>query len=109
MNDPGPVFAALADPTRRRVLDLVAAGDGVTATELAAELPITRQAVAKHLAALARAGLVEQRREGRETLFRLAPEPLTEAMAWLASTGARWDSRLRELERYVASRGAAAR
>lgn len=106
MIDPGPVFAALADTTRRHVLELVAARDGATATELAAELPVTRQAVAKHLTALEEAGLLARRREGRETRFRLQPEPLAEAMAWLAETGARWDRRLRDLERYVTARQA---
>ena len=72
MNDPtGRVFDALADPNRRYVLEALAERETATATELAAELPVTRQAVAKHLAALSEAGLVEGRRQGRETLYEL--------------------------------------
>ena len=67
----------------------LAAEPALTASRLAGALPITRQAVAKHLAALERAGLVEPRRAGRETRYRLTPEPLDEAMAWMAAVGAR--------------------
>ena len=70
------MFAALADPTRRQVVRSLAREQAVTASGLAGELPMTRQAVAKHLAALERAGLVEPQREGRETRYRLTPEPL---------------------------------
>ncbi len=94
------VFAALADPTRREVVASLTAADAeVTASGLAAELPISRQAVAKHLAALERAGLVSPRRAGRETRYRLTPEPLDEAMAWMAQAGGDWDRRLARLER----------
>ena len=72
-----------------------------TATELAAELPLTRQGIAKHLAALREAGLVAPQRRGRETRYRLTPAPLGDAMSWLASVGARWDDRLAALERYL--------
>ena len=68
-----------------------------TATELAAQLPVTRQAVAKHLAALAEAGLVEGHRLGRETRYRLTPAPLGEAIAWMTRVGAEWDERLAAL------------
>jgi DNA-binding transcriptional ArsR family regulator len=88
------VFAALADPNRRRLLGYLAERETATATELAAELPVTRQAVAKHLTALRAAGLVEPRRQGRETRYRLTPEPLAEAMTWIAEVGAQWDGRL---------------
>ena len=64
---------------------------------LAGELPVSRQAVAKHLAALDRAGLVAARREGRETRYRSTPAPMGEAMAWMAGVGARWDERLARL------------
>ncbi len=94
------VFAALADPTRRQVVaSLSGAGAEVTASGLAGGLPMTRQAVAKHLAALERAGLVEPRRAGRETRYRLTPEPLEEAMAWMAQVGGEWDERLSRLSR----------
>jgi DNA-binding transcriptional ArsR family regulator len=91
------VFAALGDPTRREVLRSLAAQPDLTASRLAGELPITRQAVAKHLAALERAGLVEPRREGRETKYTLTPAPLVDAMDWMAEVGAAWDTRLARL------------
>jgi DNA-binding transcriptional ArsR family regulator len=93
------VFAALSDPTRREVLRSVATRPELTASRLAGELPITRQAVAKHLAALQKAGLVEPRREGRETRYTLDPAPMGEAMAWMAGVGAQWDERLARLAR----------
>jgi ArsR family transcriptional regulator, cadmium/lead-responsive transcriptional repressor len=93
------VFAALADPTRRRVLALVGDEGPMSATQLAGRLPVTRQAVAKHLAALRDAGLVRAQRQGRATMFAVAPAPLTEAERWLAAAGARWDARLAALER----------
>jgi DNA-binding transcriptional ArsR family regulator len=96
------VFAALADPTRREVIGRLAQ-EPASASRLALELPITRQAVAKHLAALDRAGLVASRREGRELRYMLDPEPMGDAMAWMASVGARWDERLTRLARRAAA------
>src|SRR2546423_13236897 len=81
------VFAALADPTRRQVVTELASSDTVTATELARKLRVTRQAVAKHLTALADANLAAARREGRETRYRLTPEPPEEAVSWIAAGG----------------------
>ena len=102
MTDPtGRVFDALSDPNRRYVVEALAGRETATATELAAELPVTRQAVAKHLAALNEAGLVESRREGRETRYELTPGPLAAAMDWMASVGAEWDSRLAKLRRHL--------
>jgi ArsR family transcriptional regulator, cadmium/lead-responsive transcriptional repressor len=94
--DVDAVFAALADPTRRAVMGRLAR-EPLSASALAGELPVSRQAVAKHLAALDRAGLVAARREGRETRYRLTPEPMGDAMAWMAAVGARWDERLGRL------------
>jgi DNA-binding transcriptional ArsR family regulator len=91
------VFAALGDPTRREVLRSVSTRPDVTASRLASELPITRQAVAKHLAALQKAGLIVPRREGRETRYTLTPAPLMDAMDWMAEVGAAWDTRLERL------------
>jgi DNA-binding transcriptional ArsR family regulator len=99
MTDTGPVFEALGDPTRRQVVRRLAEGGPASATQLAAELPVSRQAVAKHLAALEDAGLVEGEREGRERRFRLTPAPLSEAAAWMADVGAEWDRRLHRLRR----------
>jgi DNA-binding transcriptional ArsR family regulator len=95
------VFFALADPTRRAVVRRLLSRESVTSTQLAVELPITRQAVAKHLAALVEAGLVVSRREGRETRYTLTPEPLDEASSWLAVIEAEWDARLERLSRHV--------
>jgi DNA-binding transcriptional ArsR family regulator len=98
------VFAALADPTRRTVLQEVATRGSATATELAIPLGITRQAVAKHLTVLADAGLVDARRAGRETRYRSTPAPMGDAITWMAEIGARWDVRLAALDRQVARR-----
>ena len=96
------VFGALSDPTRRHLIELLAAEPGATATGLAATLPISRQAVAKHLKLLHEAGLVSSRRRGREALFELDPEPLGEAVAWIGSVGAEWDRRLDGLRQLLA-------
>jgi DNA-binding transcriptional ArsR family regulator len=88
------VFTALADPTRRRVLDLLAEHGHGTATSLAAELPVSRPAVIKHLAVLDRAGLVASRRHGREVRYVVRPEPLQETAAWMTRLAAQWDARL---------------
>jgi DNA-binding transcriptional ArsR family regulator len=93
----GAVFTALADPTRRQVVRALSAQPELTASRLADGLPMTRQAVTKHLAALDRAGLVEGRREGRELRYSLTPAPLTEAMRWMDDVGAQWDDRLAKL------------
>ena len=93
------VFAALAEPMRRRLLRLVGEHDGATATRLAEMLPVTRQAVHKHLTSLEAAGLVEGTRAGREVRYRLRPAPLSEAMAWMTTVGAQWDARLGALQR----------
>ncbi len=96
------VFGALGDPNRRGLIARLAEGGPATATELAAELPVTRQAVAKHLAALNAAGLVTSERRGRETRYALTPEPLGEAIAWMADVGGRWDERLEALREHLA-------
>lgn len=95
------VFDALSDPTRRELLALVGKHEGTTATELARALPVTRQAVSKHLSVLSSAGLVDSGRSGREVRYRLTPEPLSEAMAWMAGVGAQWDARLARLQRQL--------
>jgi DNA-binding transcriptional ArsR family regulator len=91
------VFTALADPTRRAVLRSIASGEASTATELAARLPVTRQAVQKHLALLEQAQLVDGERIGRETRFAATPAPLTDAIAWMTAVGEQWDDRLAAL------------
>ena len=98
------VFVALADPTRRRVVETLARGGTVTASSLAAQLPITRQAVAKHLSALRGAELVSVTRIGRETHYKLRPQPLDEAAHWIQMVSADWDDRLEALRRSLAKR-----
>ena len=93
------VFSALSDPTRRAVVRSLSKDGPSTATELGARLPVTRQAVAKHLDALEEAGLVTSATEGRSRRFTLTPRPMTDAMAWMTDVGAEWDDRLESLER----------
>lgn len=92
------VFFALADPTRRELLEEVATRGTATATQLAADRDITRQAVAKHLAVLAEAGLVRGEKAGRETRFTPTPAPMGEAIAWMTGVGGAWDARLKRLQ-----------
>jgi DNA-binding transcriptional ArsR family regulator len=98
------VFSALSDPTRREVLQSLSQRPDLTASRLAGELPITRQAVAKHLAALRQARLVKARRVGRETRYSLDAEPLGDAARWIATVGAEWDERLADLGRLLDGR-----
>jgi DNA-binding transcriptional ArsR family regulator len=94
----GAVFGALADPTRRQLLSAIATHPA-TATELAIELPISRQAVVKHLSALSDAGLLERQRSGRDVRYRVTPAPLNDAVSWMADVGGQWDERLAALAR----------
>jgi len=98
---PDSVFEALSDPTRRRVMRLLADEGPSSATSLAARLQVTRQAVAKHLEALEEAGLVSGERHGREVRFRLTPAPLAEAVSWMAAVGSEWDERLAALRAHL--------
>ncbi len=93
------LWSAVGDPTRRRLLDqLLSDGDG-TATSLSEHVPVTRQAVAKHLEVLDRAGLVHGTAVGREKRYRVDEAQLARAVAQLASVGATWDARLRRIKR----------
>jgi DNA-binding transcriptional ArsR family regulator len=100
------VFDALGDPSRRTLVRAIAARGDATATELAAELPVTRQAVAKQLATLADAGLLRATRSGRETRYAVTPEPLGDAVDWMVEVGATWDERLARLGSALRGRGA---
>jgi DNA-binding transcriptional ArsR family regulator len=91
------VWAALADPTRRRLLDQLSRHGPLTATELAPDYPVSRQALVKHLGALSVAGLVTTERRGREVRYRVVSTGLEEAVAWLSEVGALWDVRLTAL------------
>jgi DNA-binding transcriptional ArsR family regulator len=93
------VLVALADPTRRQILDAVAARGSVTASVLAEVFPVSRQAIVKHLAVLERAGLVEARRAGREVLFGVCSGPLDATATWMAGLAAEWDRRLTAIKR----------
>jgi ArsR family transcriptional regulator, cadmium/lead-responsive transcriptional repressor len=93
------LWSAIGDPTRRRMLDLLLAdGDG-TATTLSEQLPVTRQAVAKHLGVLDRVGLVHVTPAGREMRYRVDDAQLARAVAQLSTVGAAWDARLRRIKR----------
>jgi DNA-binding transcriptional ArsR family regulator len=105
MSDPiGPVFAALADPTRRLMVEQLLREETTSVPALSAVLPITRQAVAKHLAALDHAGLVERApAHGREVRYRLRAGALEPASRWLAGAEAAWEQRLTRLKDAVES------
>ena len=93
------LLEAVSDGSRRRVLDLLLTHGEATPTALAAELPFTRQAVAKHLSVLNRAGLVESTRRGREVRYSIRPEHLDVAAQAMARVAARWDARLDAIKR----------
>ncbi|MEV5537726.1 metalloregulator ArsR/SmtB family transcription factor [Saccharopolyspora shandongensis] len=97
------VLAALADPTRRQLVDLLGERGEASATALAAALPVSRQAVVKHLAVLENAGLVTSNRVGREVRFAIRSEPLAATARWLESRAARWDRRLAAIKRRAES------
>lgn len=93
------LWSAIGDPTRRRILDLLLAdGDG-TATTLSDQLPVTRQAVTKHLAVLDRVALVRATPAGREKRYRVDDAQLARAVAQLASVSSAWDARLQRIKR----------
>jgi DNA-binding transcriptional ArsR family regulator len=103
------LWSAVADPTRRRVLDVILAQGEATATTVAGELPVSRQAVAKQLAVLDRAGLVEGRRRGREVRYAVRPEGLDVAARSMAQVAAEWDTRLVAIKRIAEAAAAAQR
>lgn len=95
----GQVFAALSDPTRRAMIESLLREGTTSVPRLTAELPITRQAVAKHLATLDHAGLVERApAAGREVSYRLRDGALVSASTWLAETESAWEQRLARLK-----------
>jgi ArsR family transcriptional regulator, cadmium/lead-responsive transcriptional repressor len=103
------LWSAVGDPTRRRMLDLLLAEGGGTATSLSARLPVTRQAVARHLLVLGRAGLVHGVTAGRERQYRVDSAQLERAVAQLAEVGATWDRRLRRIKMIAEAIGQKAR
>jgi ArsR family transcriptional regulator, cadmium/lead-responsive transcriptional repressor len=93
------LWSAVGDPTRRRMLDLLLVERGATATTLGRQLPVTRQAVAKHLGVLDRAGLVRATQAGREKRYQVDDAQFARAVAQLSSVGSAWDARLRRIKR----------
>jgi len=98
------VFGALADPTRRALVEALGREGAATATQLSAEFPVSRQAIAKHLTTLASAGVVAGDRVGREQRYRLEPQAFEPAVAWMAAVGTAWEQRLDALKRQVERR-----
>ena len=96
------LWSAIGDPTRRRLLDLLLAGGG-TSTTLSERLPVTRQAVAKHLGVLDRVGLVHVTPAGRERLYEVDEAQFARAVAQLAAVGSAWDARLQRIKRIAES------
>jgi DNA-binding transcriptional ArsR family regulator len=93
------LWSAIADPSRRRVLDLLVSHGDVSASWLAEHVPFTRQAVSKHLAVLEEAGLVSRRKQGREVLYQVDAARLDQATQAMADLAARWDQRLGAIKR----------
>lgn len=93
------LWSAVGDPTRRRMLDLLLTEGASTATSLSQHLPVTRQAVAKHLGVLDRAGLVRATPSGRERLYEVDEAQVSRAVAQLTSVGASWEARLNRIKR----------
>ncbi|HET8738214.1 MAG TPA: metalloregulator ArsR/SmtB family transcription factor [Acidimicrobiia bacterium] len=99
MSDPQPLLAALADPTRRALFERLNSEGPASASQLAAEMPITRQAIAKHLALLDSVGLVDRSEQGRQVVYSARVAPLGEVANWLQTVGEKWDGRLERLKR----------
>jgi DNA-binding transcriptional ArsR family regulator len=102
--DSDAVFQALSDPTRRALLRSLSQHGPSTLAELSASVPVTRQAVTKHLVVLQDAGLVLGSGQTRGRRYALTPEPFTDAMGWMVDVGAGWDERLARLKRDVERR-----
>ncbi|MDX8052833.1 metalloregulator ArsR/SmtB family transcription factor [Lentzea sp. BCCO 10_0798] len=103
MSQVDDVLAALADPMRRRILDLVAAKGAASASALAAELPVSRQAIVKHLGVLEKAELVASERAGRENNFSVRSDALDATASWMASLASQWDQRLAAIKKIAES------
>ena len=93
------LWSAIADPSRRRVLDLLVRGGEASASSLADQVPFSRQAVSKHLVVLEEAGLISRRKQGREVLYRVEAARLDQATRAMAELASRWDRRLDAIKR----------
>lgn len=98
MSDPQPLLAALADPTRRAVFERLNSEGPASASKLATELPVSRQAIAKHLNLLDSVGLVDRREQGRQVVYSARVAPLRDVATWLETVGDEWDTRLERLK-----------
>src|SRR3981081_4394117 len=103
------LWAAIADPSRRRVLDLLVQRGEASASWLAGQGPFTRQAVSKHLVVLEKAGLIGRRKQGREVLFRVDADRLDQATRAMAEVARQWDRRLGTIKRLAEGSHAQAR
>jgi DNA-binding transcriptional ArsR family regulator len=103
------LWSAIADPSRRRILDLLVSNGAVSASWLAGRVPFSRQAVSKHLVVLEQAGLVRRRKQGREVLYQVEAGRLDEATRAMADLAAQWDRRLGTIKRLAEAAYAAAK
>jgi DNA-binding transcriptional ArsR family regulator len=108
-SDADDLWEAMADPTRRKLLDLLVARGQATATTLTAEMPVSRQAISKHLVILQRVGLIDSHRQGREVRYEVREQRLAEATGALAEVANRWDRRLRAIKQLAEQSHAAGR
>jgi ArsR family transcriptional regulator, cadmium/lead-responsive transcriptional repressor len=97
-SDDDDLWEAMADPTRRKLLDLLVARGTATATTLTADMPVSRQAISKHLLLLQRVGLIDSQRQGREVRYMVREQRLAEATSALSDVADRWDRRLRAIK-----------
>jgi ArsR family transcriptional regulator, cadmium/lead-responsive transcriptional repressor len=107
--DDDELWEAMADPTRRKLLDLLVIRGEATATTLTADMPVSRQAISKHLVLLQRVGLIDGHREGREVRYEVREQRLAEATGALAAVANRWDRRLRTIKQLAEQTHAANR
>jgi DNA-binding transcriptional ArsR family regulator len=108
-SDDDELWEAMADPTRRKLIDLLVAKGHATATTLTAGMPVTRQAISKHLGVLERAGFIESERHGREVRYAVRQQRLAEATDALSEVAERWDRRLRAIKQLAEQAQAAAK
>jgi DNA-binding transcriptional ArsR family regulator len=108
-SDDDELWEAMADPTRRKLLDLLVARGQATATTLTADMPVSRQAISKHLLLLQRVGLIDGHRQGREVRYAVREQRLAEATSALSEVADRWDRRLRAIKQLAEQTHAASR
>jgi len=108
-SDDDDLWEAMADPTRRKLLDLLVAQGHATATTLTAKMPVSRQAISKHLLLLQRVGLIDGHRQGREVRYEVREQRLAEATGALSEVANRWDRRLRAIKQLAEQAHAADR